>query len=102
MSTRSGGDDHIHPSSQTPYAALSTPEKDERLRRLHLESKTVKLWLDQQRDKLDLACVKSNAAVDKVLNSDIRLWKEETLWVRSTPKMHPSGFCVSNKKKLHP
>ena len=72
MASRCGGDEHTHPSSHTPYAVLTTPEKDERLRRLHLESRQVKLRLDRLRRKLDVECAKSNVAVDVTLDSDIR------------------------------
>ena len=77
MASRSSRDDHTHPSSHTPYAALSTPEKDERLHRLHLETKKAKLRLDRFRDKLELASTKSYVAVDETLDSDIRSMADE-------------------------
>ena len=72
MASRSGGNEHTHPSSHTPYAVLTTMEKDERLRCIHLELKQVKLHLDRLHKKLDEECAKINVAVDKTLDSDIR------------------------------
>ena len=71
MASRSGGDERTHPSSHTPYAVLTTPEKNECLRCLHLESKQAKHRLDCLCKKLDAECAKSNIAVDETLDSDI-------------------------------
>jgi len=77
MASRSSKDDHSHPSSHTPYAALSTPEKDECLHRLHLETKKAKLRLDRLQEKLEIASTKSHVAVDEALDSDIRSMAHE-------------------------
>jgi len=43
MLSRHLKDQKTHPSSHTTYANLSTSEKSERLRNLHLENKKAKL-----------------------------------------------------------
>ena len=47
MVSRNHKDDRTHPSSHTNYSYLSTPEKDERLHRLHTESKIAKLRISR-------------------------------------------------------
>ena len=63
MASQSGGDECTHPSSHTPYAVLTTPE-----RRMF-----TMLRLDSLCKKLNEECAKSNVTVDETLNSDIRI-----------------------------
>ena len=89
MASRSPRDERTHPSSHTPYVALNTPEKDERLRRLHLETKKAKLCRDRLRQKLEEASTQAQVTVDKTLDDDIRsLAAENTEVVNRT---HPEG-----------
>ena len=88
MASRSTRDDHTHPSSHTPYAALNTPEKVERLRHVHLEIKKANLHYDRIRSKLELASTKSHVAVDEILDSDIRSMAHEgrNVAIKAHPK----------------
>ena len=65
-------DDPTHPSSHTTYAALRTPEKDERLRRLHLESRKSKQQIGRLRDKIAASIHVSSAGVDELMDEDLR------------------------------
>lgn len=42
-----------HPSSHTNYSYLSTPEKNERLHRLHADNKTAKLRISRLEKKMN-------------------------------------------------
>ena len=88
MASRSARDERTHPSSHTPYAVLTTPEKEERLQRLHLESKQIKHQLDRLRKKVDEECMKSNVVVDEMLDRDIRTlaWEGRGAVVEKYPK----------------
>ena len=89
MASRSPRDECTHPSSHTSYAVLSTPQKDERLRRLHLEGKKAKLHLDRLRQKLEVASTQVHVNVDKTLDDDIRsMAADSTEVVHGT---HPEG-----------
>ena len=89
MALRSPRDECTHPSSHTSYAVLSTPQKDERLRRLYLEGKNAKLRLDRLRKKLEVASTQAHVNVDKTLDDDIRnMAADSTEVVHGT---HPEG-----------
>ena len=64
-------DEHTHPSSHAPYSTLTTPEKDERLRRLHSEAKSSKLQLARLKAKVSKMIEAENTEVDKELDGDI-------------------------------
>ena len=70
---RSSKDGRTHPSSHTNYAALSTPEKDERLHHLHLEAKNAKQKLERLRDKIRVHAARASPNVDEALDGDLRL-----------------------------
>ena len=70
---RSTKDDRTHPSSHTNYVALSTPEKAERLHRLHQEAKIARQKLDRLRDKIRLDAATASPNVDTELDGDLRL-----------------------------
>lgn len=89
MASRSARDDHAHPSSHTTYTTLSTPEKEEHLRRLHLETKKTKLRLDQLQEKLEQASTQACVNVDETLDGDIRLMASESRDV--VKEAHPEG-----------
>ena len=91
MASRSLRDEcqHTHPSSHTPYFALTTPEKDKRLHRLHLESKRTKLQLDRFRDTIDRASHNAHVVVDDTLDNDIRSMASES--VELVNHQYPEG-----------
>jgi hypothetical protein len=66
-------DDHTHPSSHTTYAALRTPEKDERLRRLHLEVRKSKQQVDRLLENISASVHASPAGIDEVMDNDLRV-----------------------------
>lgn len=68
---RSSKDDRTHPSSHTNYAALNTPEKDERLHRLHVEAKNTRQKLERLRDKISLDAARASPSVDEALDGDL-------------------------------
>ena len=70
---RSTKDDCTHPSSHTNYVALSTPEKAERLHRLHQEAKIARQKLDRLRDKIRRDAATASPYVDTELDGDLRL-----------------------------
>lgn len=73
ISFRSSKDDRTHPSSHTNYAALKTPQKDERLHRLHLEVKKARQKLERLRVKISLDAARASPNVDEALDNDLRL-----------------------------
>ena len=89
MTSRSPKDGCTHPSSHTSYANLITPEKNERLRRLHLEAKNAKFRLNHLRHKLEVASSQAHVAVDEALDSDIRAMALESTDV--VKEAHPEG-----------
>ena len=89
MARRSPKDECTHPSSHTSYAVLNTPQKVERLRRLHLESKKSKLRLDRLRQKLEAASTQVHVNADKTLDDDIRSMAADSTEV--VHKTYPEG-----------
>ena len=86
MARRSPKDECTHPSSHTSYAV---PQKVERLRRLHLESKKSKLHLDRLRQKLEAASTQVHVNADKTLDDDIRSMAADSTEV--VHKTYPEG-----------
>ena len=81
--------EHTHPSSHTTYAALNTPEKDERLRRLSYEAKKSKQRIDRLREKIAASVRFNPAGVDESLDQDLRnIVSESNSEVRAT---YPEG-----------
>ena len=66
-----------HPSSHTPYSVLTTPEKDERLRRLRLEATKTKEQLERLRQRVASLIDKENTEVDDMLDGDLHLMVKE-------------------------
>ena len=64
--------DHTHPSSHTTYAVLHTPEKNERLRRLHSEARKAKHQVKRLQHKLADSLRDNATEVDEVLDRDLR------------------------------
>lgn len=81
--------EHTHPSSHTPYAALNTPEKDERLHHLSYEAKKSKQQVDCLREKIVASVCCNSAEVDESLDQDLRnIVSESNSEVKAT---YPEG-----------
>ena len=86
---RSSKDNRMHPSSHTNYSALSTPDMNERLRRLRIEAKSCKQRVDRLNEKIYIAATTAKANVDELLDADLRsMTTESTDLVNST---YPEG-----------
>lgn len=72
MASRKLSDDRTHPSSHTTYSSLSTPEKDERLRRMHHENVRLKSQIAQLREKINFALNENSVSVDSEFDEDMR------------------------------
>ena len=75
MVTRANRPLRDNPSSHTTYAALRTPEKDERLHRLHLEARKSKQQVDRLREKRSASVHASPAGVDQAMDNELWLPK---------------------------
>ena len=64
--------DKTNPSSHTSYSCLSTPQKDERLRRLQQEKKKVKLCVDRLKQKIVAATDSDGVVLDDELHEDLK------------------------------
>ena len=95
-------DMRTHPSSHTNYSAISTPDKDERLRRLHSEAKSCKRRVDRLKERICVAATAAKANVDESLDADLRVMTTEcTDLVTSTyPKGSFQCLFGSNSRKL--
>ena len=72
MASRTSSDDKTHPSSHTTYAALSDPEKAERLRRLHDENVRLKSQIARLKEKIIAAVNRDGITVDSELHDDLK------------------------------
>ena len=72
MGCRAQKDERTDPSSHTPYVHLSTPEKDERLSRLHKEKRKVSLQLAQLKEKLSSAFTQDGITLSDGLHNDVK------------------------------
>ena len=89
MLARPSKDERTHPSSHTNYSVLSTPDKEVRLHRLHLETKKRKLREDRLMEKICVAASNAEPLVDESLDTDLRsMASENTNLVDST---YPEG-----------
>lgn len=70
MASRTKTDDRTHPSSHTRYSSLNTPEKDERLRRMHRKNARLKSQISQLREKISAAVNNNGVNIDSELNED--------------------------------
>ena len=85
MLARPSKDERTHPSSHTNYSVLSTPDKEERLHRSHLETKKRKLREDRLMEKICVAASNAEPLVDESLDTDLRsMASENTNLVNST------------------
>ena len=84
-----------HPSSHTPYLALTAPEKDKCLHHLHLE-----IQLDRFQEKIDRASHNVHVVVDETLDNGIWSMASESAVIvnHQYPEEHIFG---SNNRKLH-
>ena len=65
-------DDRTHPSSHTRYSVLTSPEKDERLHRLHSEARKSKQQFEHLRQRVVSLIDKGNVTVDDELDDDLQ------------------------------
>ena len=72
MASRCHKDDHSHPSSHTTYFNLHTPEKIERLCRLHKECKKARLCIMRLKQRISEAAVDGGVALDEELHNDMK------------------------------
>ena len=72
MASRCHKDDHSHPSSHTTYFNLHTPEKIERLCRLHKECKKARLCIMRLKQRISEAAVDGGIALDEELHNDMK------------------------------
>ena len=72
MGCRNQKDERTDPSSHTPYINLSTPEKNERLSRLHKEMRKVSLQVAQLKEKLSSAATQHGITLSDELHNDVK------------------------------
>ena len=72
MASRCQKYDRSHPSSHTTYANLHTPEKNERLNRLHKENKKAKLYIMRLKQRISEAVTEGGITLDKELHIDMK------------------------------
>ena len=78
MATRPQKDQRTHPSSHTAYTCLHTPEKDQRMRRLHQEGKIAKLRITRLVKKLSDLVEEDGIHLDDELDRDMKMMMDET------------------------
>ena len=77
MARRPQKDEHTHPSSHTTYANLHTPEKIERMSRLHQENKKVKLCIVRLEKKIISATNEDGINLSNTLHDDMIVMANE-------------------------
>ena len=70
-------EDKTHPSSHSKYSSLTTPEKNERLRRQHSELRKTNKQIERLRERVAALITDGQEEVDEELDSDIREMVEE-------------------------
>ena len=70
--SRSQKDERTHPSSHTNYSCLTHEEKDERMRRIHTDSKNTKLRLYHLEKKISNSAAKDGIHLDVEMNNDMK------------------------------
>ena len=73
MASRHQKDEQTHPSSHTTYANLHTPEKDERLSRLHEENRKAKVQIKRLIQKIESATIQDGVCLNDELHNDFKL-----------------------------
>lgn len=71
ITSRTQKDERTHPSSHTNYSYLSTPEKDERLHRLHTQSKVAKLRITRLEKRIADFTDEDGEHLDDELHDDM-------------------------------
>ena len=69
--TNRHSDDRTHPSSHTRYSVLTSPEKDERLRRLYSNARKSKQQFERVRQRVASLIDNENITVDDELDDDL-------------------------------
>ena len=72
MALRNQKDERAHPSSHTNYTYLSTPEKYERLHRLHTQCKISRLHIARLQKKLQELIEERGVYLDDSLDRDLK------------------------------
>jgi len=70
-SSQEGGADQSHPSSHANYRYLTSPEKNERLHRLHNLTRSSAKQLQRMKDKIAKATEAKGIEVDTTLQDDL-------------------------------
>lgn len=72
MSSRTRKDERTHPSSHTNYSYLTTPEKNERLYRLHADIKAAKLRITRLENRIAEFIDEDGEILDDSLHDDMK------------------------------
>ena len=91
MTLRNQKDERVHPSSHTNYSYLSIPEKDERLHRLHTQSKISRLHIARLEKKLLESIEESGVPLDQDLDEDMKQIIADTS-EEIDQRYHPQSF----------
>lgn len=90
-SSQEGGSDRSHPSSHANYRYLTSPEKNERLHRLHNLTRSSAKQLQRMKDKIAKATEAKGIEVDTTLQDDLlEIMSNNT--ERVTAKHPPNSF----------
>ena len=100
MAARPQKDQRTHPSSHTTYACLHTPERDERLSRLHQEGKIAKLHITRLEKKLTDLVEEDGIHLDDELDMKTIIDKLQNKSIPITHRILLSNFSGSKNKRL--
>ena len=89
MTSRCHKDDCSHPSSHTTYFNLHTPEKNERLRRLHQENKKAKLCIMRLKQRISEAARDGGIKLNEELHNDMKAMVDNS--TKQVHSLHPEG-----------
>ena len=89
MASRCHKDDCSHPSSHTTYFNLHTPEKNERLRRLHQDNKKAKFCIMRLKRKISEAACEGGITLDEELHNDMKALVDSN--TKQVHSLHPEG-----------
>ena len=89
MTSRCHKDNCSYPSSHTTYLNLHTPEKNERLRRLHQDNKKAKLYMMHLKRKISEAAREGGITLDEELHNDMKALVDSS--TKQVHSLHPEG-----------
>ena len=115
MASRDHKDEITDPSSHTNYTYLSTPEKNDRLSRLHKENRKLTFWVTQLEQKLLAVTAQDGITLTDELHNDMKKMAAAcTTQIHSTHRdgsfprlfwdqqVKASGYKNSKSMKWHP